>query len=315
MANNTTAFNSSLPTEVPSLQFQCLKPLDVTVATMNTTSFLINIFHLVVITRLGSLKGTQYRTMLINISLADLANTLMVAVLYPCYDFFIFNLVAGEPAMKILISMVINSANCIGFHVFLVASIQKYLAICKPIRYQSSPFVRRLPVVFALAWIYVLLINAAFALLETLSPFLWTRAEGFRISQIVFLSVPPNLITSVLLIKIYRAIKFGKRARKAMNTTNAAQAKGDKGAMYLIIIFTLEMIVFMLNVVSIVVFYQTHMTIWGKIWNAFIKAPYTVVNTVIYGWRTKSYQVHVRRMFGCRTASYKTSESSKSSSM
>ena len=78
--------------------------------------------------------------------------------------------------------------------------------------------------------------------------------------------------------------------------------------MYLIIIFTLEMIVFALNVVSIIIFYQTGMIIWTKIWNTFIKPLYTVANTIIYGWRTKAYQLRIRHMFGCQTASVEPSE-------
>ena len=34
--------------------------------------------------------------MLINISLAEMANTLIVTVFYSCYDSFLFNFVAGE---------------------------------------------------------------------------------------------------------------------------------------------------------------------------------------------------------------------------
>ena len=305
MANNTTAYNSALPSEAPSLQFQCLKPLDVVASTMNAISYLINIFHLIVITRLESLKGTQYRTILINISLADLVNTLTMAVFYSCYDFFIsiFDYVDTEPALRIPINTLVLFANYIGYHVFFVASIQKYLAICKPISYQSSPFVKRLPVVFTLAWIYVLLLNLVFPVMETLSPILLSLTGEFRMAQAVLLSIPPNIITGVLLVKVYRAMKVRQRVRKTMNITNVAQAKGDQGVMYLIIIFTLEMIVFALNVVSIIIFYQTEMTIWTKIWNAFIKPLYTVANTIIYGWRTKAYRLHVRHMFGFMTAS------------
>ena len=103
-------------------------------------------------------------------------------------------------------------------------------------------------------------------------------------------------------------MKVRKRVRKAMNTTNVTQAKGEKGAMYLIIIFTLEMIAFALNVFVIFILYQTRIAIWAKIWNGFIKAPYTATNTIIYGWRTKAYRIHVRRIFGCQTASVESHE-------
>ena len=310
MAQNITADNSSLPSETQSLQFQCLGPIDVTVLTMNAISLLVNIFHLSVITRLETLKGTQYRIILINISLADMANTLIVAVFDSCYNFFLFNFnhVAAEPAPSIPINLFMASSNYIGYYVFLVASIQKYLAICKPISYQSSSFVKRLPVVFALAWIYVLLLNLAFPVMETLAPFLRSWTGEIRMIQTVLISIPPNLLTAVLLIKVYRAMKVRKRVRKAMKTTKFVQAKGDKGAMYLIIIFTLEMIVFALNVVIILILYQTRIAIWGKIWNGFIKAPYTIANTAIYGWRSKEYRKHVRRMFSCQTASVESRE-------
>ena len=116
MTENITADNSSLPSETQSLQFQCLKSMDVTVSIMNVISFLINIFHLSVITCLESLKGTQYRTILINISLADMTNTLIVAVFDACYDFFIyyFIYIATELALRIPIKTLISFANYIG---------------------------------------------------------------------------------------------------------------------------------------------------------------------------------------------------------
>ena len=308
MAENTTADNSSLPSEVPSHEFQCLNPLELTVTTINVISSLINVLHLHVITHLETLKGTQYRTIsqyLISISLADMTNTLIVAVFNSSDDFFIYHFIdiATEPALRISINTLMLFANYLGYHVFLVASIQKYLTICKPTRYQSSPFVKQLPVAFALAWIYVLLLNLVFPVMETLAPVLWSWTEEIRMAHIVLLSIPPNLLTAVLLIKVYRAMKVRQRVRKAMMTTNAAQAKRDQRAMYLIIIFTLEMIVFALNVVVILIFYHIRITLLGKIWNGFVKAPYTIANTIIYGWRTKSYQLHVRRMFGCQNAS------------
>ena len=103
-------------------------------------------------------------------------------------------------------------------------------------------------------------------------------------------------------------MKVRQRVRKAMKTTNVGQAKGDKGAMYHIIIFTLEMIVFALNVLVILISNQTSITIWALIWNGFVKAPYTVANPIIYGWRTRSYRKHVRRMFGCQAASVESCE-------
>ena len=228
MANNTTAYNSSLPSEASSPQFQCLKPMDITASTMNAISFLINIFHLIVITCLESLKGTQYRHILINISLADMINTLVMAVFYSCYDFFIyiFEYADEASALRIPINTLVLFVNYVGYHVFLVASIQKYLAICKPISYQSSPFVKRLPIVFVLAWIYVFLLNLVFPLMEMLASILLSREDKTRMAQAVLLSIPPNIITGVLLVKVYRAMKVRQQTRKTMNATSVDKPKG-----------------------------------------------------------------------------------------
>ena len=69
--------------------------------------------------------------------------------------------------------------------------------------------------------------------------------------------------------------------------------------MYLIIIFTLEMIVFLLNSICIIVMHSTGVVVVCKIWNGFIKAPYTILNAVIYGWRTQSYRQYVHELIGC----------------
>lgn len=130
------------------------------------------------------------------------------------------------------------------------------------------------------------------------------------------LSVAPNLLTSVLLIKVHRSMKLLKRMKKVRNQIQVDKIDGEerKGAAYLMIIFTIEMIVFLLNVVCPIVFHQAGTPIVCNIWNGFIKAPYTIANTIIYGWKTKAYQRHVRHIFGCQMSSDDMSEMSISRS-
>ena len=303
MNHSTTAYNSSLPLATPSPQSECINPLHLTVAAINTISFFINIFHLAVITRLDSLKGTQYRLILINISLSDMANTLVVAVFYSCHNVFLKNFLDGEPALKIPIDTMMTSANYIGYHVFLVASIQKYLAICKPIAYRTSSFVNRLPAPFALSWTYIVLVNLSFCLGEVL--FSGSQKEKFQVIRTVLLSIPPNVLTGILLTKVCQAMKVRSRVKAVRKKLNAPKVNAEvrNGAKYLMIIFTIEMMVFLLNVVCLIVTGQTGSFNVCNIWNGFIKAPYTIANTIIYGWRTEPYRRHVRRIFGCQSAS------------
>ena len=59
------------------------------------------------------------------------------------------------------------------------------------------------------------------------------------------------------------------------------------------------MIVFLLNSITIIVIHSTGTLVMGPIWSGFIKAPYTILNTVIYGWRIQLYRRYVRKLFGC----------------
>ena len=70
----------------------------------------------------------------------------------------------------------------------------------------------------------------------------------------VFLSIPPNLTAGILLAKVFRAMKAQKRVRKAMDATRLNEEE-RKGAVYLIIIFTLEMIKSALHLIVCLSFY------------------------------------------------------------
>ena len=135
MSENTTNVNSSLLGDIGSERFECVKPLETFTVTINLISFVINSFHLCTVSRLETLKGTKYRCILINVILADITNTIGMAIFYSCNEFILVNYMRGAPELRIPISMMMFISNYISFHVFLVASIEKYLAICKPFSY------------------------------------------------------------------------------------------------------------------------------------------------------------------------------------
>ena len=300
MALNATDINTSLDSGVVFGGHQCFAPLETFNFSVNIISLLVNIFHLSIVSSLEPLKQTQYRCVLINVSMADIVNVISVATFYSCYRFFIFQFVAGEPFLRIHIYFQISFGNYISYHVFVVASVQKYLAICRPLRYQSHCLIRRMPAVFAMTWLYVFLLNLLSSLSASLCPFPWVQSLEFLMLRLVLFAVIPNLISIVLLTKVYREMK---RPTNQQHDKKAVEQE-RKGATYIMIIFTLEMIVFILNLVCIVVIHCTGTLTICKLWNGFIKAPYTISNTVIYGWRSKSYRRKVYKIFGCNTVKF-----------
>ena len=118
---------------------------------------------------------------------------------------------------------------------------------------------------------------------------------GSTVFRITIFAVAPNLLSGTLLIKVYKELE---RMRNR-SEISAQDSEKTHAAMYLIIIFTLEMIGFLLNSVCVIFIHSTGNAVLCTVSNAFTKAPYTILNTVIYGWRTQSYRWYVRKLFGC----------------
>ena len=301
MERNSTGLNASSITESDTWQLECFTPIDTAVSVMNLASFIINAFHLSIILRLESLKGTSYRYVLINIALADMCHTARVSVSRICDHIYTFYMVAGELGVRIALRSVLLAATGISYHIFLIASVQKYLAICKPINYQSSIISRRLPAVFAVVWLYVVVMCTSFSAIDIL----YNMPLWFIQLPSVILTITPNLISSCLLIKVYKAMNRRSREKtrhgmKSQQQRAKVEEEEMRNATYLMIIFNMEMIVFVIQLIALTLYLSLDVTYILLIWSGFVKAPYTVANTVIYGWRTKAYRQRVRKVLGCK---------------
>ena len=199
-----------------------------------------------------------------------------------------------DSELRIPISVMMFVSNYISFHVFLVASVEKYLAICKSFSYKSSALVRWLPVNFFIVWLYIFSLGTIVSFINVLNLIPGISNLGITVFRTVVFAVTPNLLSCTLLIKVYKELK---RMRNRSELSSQESAKTN-ATMYLIIIFTLEMMVFLLNSVCVIFIHSTGNSLLCTIWNAFIKAPYTILNAVIYRWRTQSYRQHVRTLFG-----------------
>ena len=254
-------------------------------------SLLINSFNLSIILRLEALKGTKYRCVPINIALTDIVTTIVLAILYTCHDFFMFHYAQGEPELRIPIMVMILASSYISFHVFLVASVEKYLAICKPFSYQSSVLVRWLPLNFIIVWLYILSLGTVVSLIIVLDLIPGMSYLGITLSWTAVFAVALNLVSGTLLIKVYRELK---RMRNR-SENSARDSEQTNAAMYLIIIFTLEMIVFLLHCIGVIVLNMTGKSVICDIWAGFIKAPYTghlrVEKSVLPAVRTQTLQM------------------------
>ena len=95
-------------------------------------------------------------------------------------------------------------------------------------------------------------------------------------------------------------MKVYKELRKIQNRSEtAAQDRQTRRATsYFITIFILFMVALLINIVALAVGYSTRNFMVMRLYHIF-KTLYTMSNTFIYGWRSKSYRRYLREMVGC----------------
>ena len=155
--------------------------------------------------------------------------------------------------------------------------------------------VRKLSVNFVIVWLYVFSLSTVFSIIVALDLIPWMTNVRMTVLSTSVLAIAPSLLSGTLLIKVYKEL----RRMRIRSEQSAEDDDKIKAAMYLIIIFTLEMIVFLLNSICIIVMHSTGVMVVCKIWSGFIKAPFTILKAVIYGWRTQSYRQYLRKLIGC----------------
>ena len=292
MENST---NASTPAEQTERSLECIEFLLSAISIFYGLAFFINIFHLFVLMALRSLKGVPYRAVLINLTLSDIAISGSMAIYYSCLPYFGFINFFGQSAQRIVLNSVINLANYIGYYVFAIGSVEKYKAICQALTYNTSKFISNLPISFGAAWILVLLVTLVKAVLEVKVQSPYIQTPWFQVAFLLTFALTPSLFSARILVKVYNEL------RKMHNRSETAgqDQQTKKATTYFITIFILFTVALLINIIALAVGYSTGNFMIMRFYHIF-KSFYTVSNTFIYGWRSKSYRRYLRQMFGCR---------------
>ena len=294
MANLT---NTSTLTESLERSFECVEFLPTTVSTLYGLALFINTFHLFILMNLKSLKGVPYRAELINLMLSDIAISGSMAVFYSCSPYFAFINYHGQSGQRIVLNSVIDVANYIGYYVFAIGSVEKYQAICQALTYNTSRFITKLPISFGAAWILVLMVTVAKAVVEVEVQSPYIQTPWFQVAFLLTFALIPSLFSAGILANVY------KELRKMRNRfeTAAQDRETKKATTYFITIFILFTTALIINIIALAVSYSTGGYLLMRLYHIF-KSIYTVSNTFIYGWRSKSYRRYLHQIVGRRHA-------------
>ena len=286
MSNNTT----TTPSDNGAKSINCYNDWGIGITTLNAISLLVNIFHLVILARMAALKGRPYKRILVHICLADIGSALLLVMVYSCLEGYVYVaiLTAEFPFTRFLVNLPIYASNWI----FLVASVEQYYSICKPLAYESSTFVSKLSVILMLMWVLSFcwstsnLIIVSFA---TRSPEATTAADAV-LSTAFFM--PLALAAVPLIFVVKEVIRMSQRALAAN------QQQSLRAAVYLIIIFVIFLVFSLFDLVTnyIQIVSPGLMKFPAQRLRNVTKPLYGTLNTVIYGFRTKAYRQEMRKL-------------------
>ena len=274
--------------------FCCYHDWGIGIATINGVSMVINIIHLITIAAMESLKGLPYRWILIHITLADIGSALTLTAAYICLPGFV--LISKLTPNTRPLSALIMWPQYMSYWIFLIASIERYYGICRPLLYSASTFTQRLSWILALTWLLNGSLTAVVVALNLLT--LNNLTIYIQVSQIFFLGdrYVPLLVSAIPLFKIIKELIRMRGRSLAGEDTQIRRA-----SVYLIIIYSLFIFFSMFDLVmsSIDIMYPDLIPFRAERLRNITKPLYGIINTVIYGLRSKAYRTQLRKMF-CR---------------
>ena len=286
MSNNTTATAS----DDGAKSINCYNDWGISIATLNAISLLVKIAHLVILARMAALKGRPYKWIFVHVCLADIGSGLLLLMVYSCLEgyYYVMMLTAKFPIIYILIALPLYASNW----TFLVAGIEQYYSICKPLAYESSTFVSKLSVILILMWVLSFcwlslhLIIVSFA---TISP----EAATLTHAVLSIASFMPLALAAVPLIFVVKELMKMRQKILAANQQQSLQA-----AVYLIIIYVIFLLFSLFDLVTIYIQIISPGLIKfsAERLRNITKPLCGILNTIIYGFRTKPYRQEMRKL-------------------
>ena len=272
--------------------FTCFSTWGVIIATINLISVAINVLHLVILTSMNVLNGRPYKLVLINITIADISTSFMLSLTYSCLPALpiIKKATPNFGLVLLLIEWPLYASNWI----FLVASVEQYYGICRPFRYETLSFIRKLRFVLVMTWVL-----SFFAMVFTAATVEIVRARGAS-SSMTFLAVNlssryvPLIVAGIFFVIIMRQLKKLRGDDLRLN-----QECDRRITVYFIIIYSIFCAFAFVDVAMtcIAIFNSGILPFHSQRVRNISRPLYGIANTIIYGFRTSAYQKHMFKMF------------------
>lgn len=271
------------------------KILEYSTLGVNVFSVIVNIFHMLVLSRLQWLKRQAYYYILVHISVIDTASAVVMMFRSSCaLNHLALNL---PPLVGAVVSGLYDTFGLMRWYVVTFACVERYLAVCQTLRYSSYSLVTHIGKILTFLWIPALAMmlgrDIMFKDTVCIDPSLGVlnfTSMGPGIFSTFNLLVP-TIVSFVTMTKTWRALRQMKLGIRKID-------KGTKkSAIYIMTISAVFYICLLPASVYIIMmsfgYYSAKIL---RIPVTILYSLYGILNTLIYGWSVKSYRRAVSSM-------------------
>lgn len=270
---------------------------------LNAFSVVINVIHMLILSRITSLRGSGYYHILLHIAASDIYFSLVVICKMVWNDPSHFS---NTSRMGFVVYFIYLDVAAYGrYGILTAASLERYYALCRSLHYFST-FTNRIHIWLLMVWFVSVLVAALRGELsyDTLcfdnifGPIALSRKSLAIKTAAVYI---PSLTTAILLTRVNVELF---RMRKKSSTVNEKQVK--RSTYYLISISALFYLSVIPSGVFFLVYWSTSTSDKYKLSAGFYISPifvssvYGLINVVIYWCMSAAYRKAARSAVSCK---------------
>ena len=269
--------------------------IEITLVGLNLLSVVINSLHLFILSKIRSLQGTPYLRLLQFIAGVDVADGVVCALRASCFPRKVLQ--NSRPLSAIV--TVFASLLTVKYYMVLSIAIERFIALAFPLKYQGSLFIRKISLWLSLQIAAVMLESVVQNILQYKSICINIHygpndVSGFWTSKIIMaMRILPSLAIIILMTKVF--LELRKMKKKALSSREKELVNATKSVMIICCMMVSCLIPPFLSLFLIRNTSITHITTGTISLVAFIL--YSIMNSIIYGWRTDKYRQVVAGFF------------------
>ena len=269
--------------------------IEITLVGLNLLSVVINSLHLFILSKIRSLQGTPYLCLLQFIASIDVADGVVCALRASCFPRKVLQ--SSRPLSAVV--TVFASLLTVKYYMALSIAIERFIALVFPLKYERNLFIRKISLWLCLQIGAVMLEGVWHNLFQYESICINTHYGPNDISTnwtskiIMAMRILPSLAIVILMTMVF--LELGNMKKKALSSQEKELVNATKSVMIICCMMVSCLIPPFLSLFLIWNTSITHITTGTVSLVAIVL--YSIMNSIIYGWRTDKYRQVVAGFF------------------